>query len=125
MSQNENANPNTNATTANVNANTSTTASAPTDTNKITAQETEKLRELLNNIKSLEAASEEAVAGGGAKIEDSMLDRAKRQLDSYTRYLEEKYDEPAETYVTNLETSDAAKAIENKEKSPSNVEGNK
>lgn len=102
------------------------------ESNKITVAESEKLKELVNTVKSIEAASEEAKAGGGTPIADETLERARRAVGSYTRYLEEKYDEPAETFITNLETNakeePAASGItaENKEvKSPSNVEGNK
>jgi hypothetical protein len=108
--------------------------------NKINLGEIEKLKELIGTVKNLEAASEEAIKGGGTKIEDSMLDRAKRAVDSYTKYLSARYSEPAESFITNLEASEKAAivakekaaedtkkaaekpVVEDKEKSPSNVE---
>jgi D-aminopeptidase len=105
--------------------------STESESNKITVEESEKLKELVRTVKNMEAASEEAVAGGGAKIEDSMLDRAKRAVDSYTKYLAEKYKEPAESFITNLETNTPAKVEVGESgpevellsgKSPTNVE---
>jgi hypothetical protein len=79
-------------------------------TNKITFEESEKLKELVRTVKSMKAANEEAEKGGGAKIEDEQLARAQRQVDSYTKYLAEKYKEPAESFITNLETNAKAES---------------
>jgi hypothetical protein len=90
--------------------------------NKITIQETEKLRELLRTVKNLNEVSEESIKAGGTKIEDNMLDRAKRAVDSYTKYLSSTYGEPPQSYITNLETSDAAKAAAAKKEEPAPAE---
>jgi hypothetical protein len=72
-------------------------------TNKISEAETEKLKELVRAVKNLEAASEEAIKGGGAAIEDEMLDRAKRAVTSYQIYLAGKYGGEPDSYTVNLE----------------------
>jgi hypothetical protein len=70
---------------------------------KINNEESEKLKELVRTVKNLETASEEAIKGGGAKIEDEMLERAKRVVSSYKIYLAGKYGGEPESYNVSLD----------------------
>jgi GTP cyclohydrolase I len=74
------------------------------DPYKMNVAESEKLSELVSQVKSIEANNEEALkSGGGTTVEDSLLDRAKRQVDAYKKYLAGKYNADPESFVVNLD----------------------